>query len=136
VTVGAGAQVRPSGYYGRDVGVGLRVGDDSNIGSQAYIGCSGGITIGKRVLMGPQVVILSEEHNLDDAGKAIKAQGVRHAPTAIQDEVWLGAHSTVMGGVSIGRGAVVAAGAVVTRDVPDGAVVAGVPASIIRRRGA
>jgi acetyltransferase-like isoleucine patch superfamily enzyme len=134
VTIGRDAQVRPSGYYGRDVGVGLRVGANSNVGPGCYLGASGGITIGDNVLMAPAVIILSEEHNFDERGVTIKSQGVRHAPTEIADDVWLGARATVLGGTRIGRGAVVAAGAVVTRDVPPGAIVGGVPARVIRDR--
>ncbi|TMC11855.1 MAG: acyltransferase [Chloroflexi bacterium] len=134
VTIGRDAQIRPSGYYGRDVGVGLRVGANSNVGPGCYLGASGGITIGDNVLMAPAVIILSEEHNFDERGVTIKSQGVRHAPTEIADDVWLGARATVLGGTRIGRGAVVAAGAVVTRDVPPGAIVGGVPARVIRDR--
>jgi acetyltransferase-like isoleucine patch superfamily enzyme len=135
VTIGRDAQIRPSGYYGRDVGVGLRMGGNSNVGPACYLGASGGITIGDNVLMAPAVVILSEEHNFDERAVTIKAQGVRHAPTAIEDDVWLGARATVLGGTRIGRGAVVAAGAVVTRDVAPGSIVAGVPARVIAERG-
>jgi acetyltransferase-like isoleucine patch superfamily enzyme len=136
VTVGRQAQIRPSGYYGRDVGVGLRIGSNSNVGPACYLGASGGITIGDNVLMAPAVVILSEEHNFDHLDLTIKAQGVRHAPTEIEDDVWLGARATVLGGTRIGRGAIVAAGAVVTRDVPPRAIVAGVPARVVREREA
>jgi acetyltransferase-like isoleucine patch superfamily enzyme len=135
VTIGRDAQIRPSGYYGRDVGVGLRVGVNSNVGPASYIGASGGITIGDNVLMAPAVIVLSEEHNFAEHGVVIKAQGVRHAPTEIADDVWLGARATVLGGTRIGRGAIVAAGAVVTRDVAPGCVVAGVPARVIAERG-
>jgi acetyltransferase-like isoleucine patch superfamily enzyme len=134
VTIGRDAQIRPSGYYGRNRGVGLSVGDNSSIGPQAFIGCSGGITIGTSVLMGPAVIILSEEHNFEDAQRTIKAQGVRVAPTCIEDDVWLGARSVVLGGTRVSHGAIVAAGAVVARDVPSGAIVAGVPARQVGER--
>jgi acetyltransferase-like isoleucine patch superfamily enzyme len=130
VTIGRGAQIRPSGYYGRDVGVGLTVGNDSNIGPQAYIGASGGIVVGHQVLFGPGAIILSEEHVIDDPHRAIKSQGVRHARTIIEDNVWLGARVTVLGGT----GSVIAAGAVVRSDVPPYSVAAGVPARLIRDR--
>lgn len=135
VTVGRQAQVRPSGYYGRDVGQGLTVGDNSNIGPQCYIGASGGIAIGRNVLMAPAVIVLSEEHNFEDPEAAIKAQGVRQRATVIDDDAWLGAKATILGGTRIGRGAIVAAGAVVRHDVPDHAIVAGVPARVVGSRG-
>lgn len=134
VTVGRAAQVRCSGYYGRDCGRGLVVGDDSSIGPQAFIGASGGITLGRKVIMGPAVIVLSEEHNLDAAGVPVKDQGVRHLPTVVEDGVWIGARVVILGGVRVGEGAVLAAGAVVTRDVPAGAVVGGVPARELRTR--
>ncbi|HKF76560.1 MAG TPA: DapH/DapD/GlmU-related protein [Candidatus Dormibacteraeota bacterium] len=134
VTIGRQAQIRPSGYYGRDLGVGLTVGDNSNIGALCYLGASGGITIGHHVLMGPSVVVLSEEHCFDDHTLTIKAQGVRRLPTVIEDDVWLGARATILGGTRVGRGSVVAAGAVVREDVPPFSVVAGVPARVVGER--
>ena len=135
VTIGRHAQIRPSGYYGRDVGVGLAVGDDSNIGPMAYIGASGGITIGNKVLMGPGVTVLSEDHRFDESA-SIKSQGVVHASTRIEDDVWIGARAVILGGTTIGKGVVVAAGAVVTGDVEPYCVVGGVPARVIKRRTA
>jgi acetyltransferase-like isoleucine patch superfamily enzyme len=134
VVIGRGAQIRPSGYYGRDVGAGLTVGDSSNVGPGSYIGASGGIRIGSNVLMGPAVTVLSETHAFADTRRAIKRQGVEYAPTTIEDEVWIGSRAVILDGVTIGRGAIVAAGAVVRRDVPPGAIVGGVPARVIRER--
>jgi acetyltransferase-like isoleucine patch superfamily enzyme len=136
VTVGRGAQIRPSGYYGRALGVGLVVGDNSNIGSSCYIGASGGIRIGRNVLMAAHVVVLSEEHRYQDAGLRIKSQGVVWKETVIEDDVWLGARCVILGGAHVGRGAVVAAGAVVKGDVEPFTVVAGVPARPVRQRHA
>lgn len=134
VTIGRGAQIRPSGYYGRALGVGLVVGDNSNIGPSCYIGAFGGIRIGRDVMMATGVVILSEEHLYDDAQVTMKAQGARGKETVIDDDVWLGARSTIIGGAHVGKGAVVAAGAVVKGDVAPFSVVAGVPARPIRHR--
>lgn len=134
VVVGSGAQIRPSGYYGRDVGVGLVVGNNSNIGPGSYIGASGGITIGHNVLMAPNVTVLSEEHAYDDVHREIKSQGVRHAPTVIQDDVWLGTRVVILGGTTLSRGCVVAAGSIVRHDVASFTIVAGVPARVIGER--
>jgi acetyltransferase-like isoleucine patch superfamily enzyme len=136
VTIGRGAQIRPSGYYGRNLGAGLHVGDDSNIGPLAFIGASGGITLGRRVLMGPGVTILSEEHNFADPRSTIKEQGVRPLPTVIEDDVWLGAGAVITGGTRVGSGAIVAAGAVVLDEVLAGSIVGGVPARVIGQRAA
>lgn len=134
VTVGRFAMIRPSGYYGRDSGVGLVVGDRSNIGASCYIGCSGGIRIGNDVLMSPNVQIYSENHVYLDSDAPIKSQGVTALPVVVEDDCWLASGSIILGGVTIGRGSIVAAGAVVSKDVPPYSVVGGVPAQQIARR--
>jgi acetyltransferase-like isoleucine patch superfamily enzyme len=134
VVVGRFAMIRPSGYYGREHGVGLVVGDRSNIGPAAYIGCSGGIRIGCDVLMAPNVQIYSETHVHRDASVPIREQGVAWAPTVIEDDCWIASGAIILGGVTVGRGSIVAAGAVVADDVPAGSIVAGVPARVVRRR--
>lgn len=134
VTIGRGAQIRPSGYYGRALGVGLVVGDNSNIGPSCFVGAFGGIRIGRDVMMATSVIILSEEHHYNDGGTTMKSQGAGGKETVIEDDVWLGARSTIIGGSHIGKGAVVAAGAVVKGEVAPFSVVAGVPARPIRQR--
>lgn len=134
VTIGRAAQIRPSGYYGRALGVGLVIGDNSNIGPSCFIGAFGGIRIGHDVMMAAKVAILSEEHYYQNQRVNIKAQGVYRKETVIEDDVWLGARATILGGAHVGRGAVVAAGAVVKGDVAPFTVVAGVPARPIRKR--
>ena len=134
VTVGSYAMIRPSGYYGRDLGIGLRIGKNSNIGPYSFIGCFGGIRIGNNVLMAPRVSMFAENHGFARADMPIKAQGVTRAPIVIEDDCWLASNCTILAGVTVHRGAVVAAGSVVTRDVPPYAVVAGVPASVIKWR--
>jgi acetyltransferase-like isoleucine patch superfamily enzyme len=133
-TVGRFAMISPTNVLGGELGEGLRIGDNSNIGHFAFIGCSGYIEIGDRVLMGPHVTLLGENHEFGDATRPIKEQGVTREGIVIGDDCWLGAGCTVLAGVTVGPGAVVAAGAVVTRDVPAGAVVAGVPGRVIADR--
>jgi acetyltransferase-like isoleucine patch superfamily enzyme len=135
VSVGRFAIISPTNPLGGEPGEGLRVGDHSNIGAFAWVGCSGYISIGDRVLMGPRVTLLAENHLFDRTDAAIKDQGVVRSPITIEDDCWLGACSTIVAGVTIARGSVVAAGAVVTRDVPEFSVVAGVPARVVRQRG-
>jgi acetyltransferase-like isoleucine patch superfamily enzyme len=133
-TVGRQAMIAPTNIFGGEPGEGLKVGDNSNIGHFAFVGCSGYIEIGDRVLMGPRVTLLAENHNIDDPSQPIKAQGVERQTIVIADDCWLGAGSIILAGVSLGAGSVVAAGAVVTRDVPPMTVVAGVPARVVRER--
>ena len=134
VAVGRYAMIRPSGYYGRELGTGLRVGDNSNIGPYSYIGCYGRIDIGNNVLMGPRVNLFADNHDFSRTDIPIKAQGVTRSHIVIEDDCWLASSCTVLAGVTVHRGAVIAAGSVVTRDVPPYAVVAGVPARVVKWR--
>jgi acetyltransferase-like isoleucine patch superfamily enzyme len=133
-TVGRLATIAPTNPLLGEPGEGLRVGDQSNIGPYSFIGCSGFIEIGDRVLMGPRVNLLAENHEFGRTDVPIKEQGVRREFIRIEDDVWIGAGATILAGVTVGRGAIIAAGAVVTRDVPPGAVVGGVPARVIKQR--
>ena len=134
VSIGRFAMIRPSGYYGREIGEGLRMGNNSNIGAYCYIGCSGKIEIGNNVLMGPRVSILAENHNFSDTEQPMKRQGVTREPIVVEDDCWIASGSIILAGVTIGKGSIVAAGSVVTKDVPPYSIVAGSPARIIRNR--
>lgn len=134
-TVGRFAIIRPTNVLLGEVGDGLSLGDNSNIGPYAFVGCSGMIRIGADVLMGPSVSLLGENHNFDDHSRPIRDQGVSREGITIGDNCWLGAGSVILAGTTIESGAVVAAGAVVSKDVPSDTIVGGVPARVIRERG-
>ncbi|MBX2989881.1 MAG: acyltransferase [Bacteroidetes bacterium] len=134
VTVGAYALIRPSNYYGGAVGEGLRVGSNSNIGPYCYIGCSGYIEIGDNVMMGPRVSIFAENHNFARTDVTMKRQGVAAEFVKIEDDCWIASHSVILAGVTIGKGSIVSAGSVVTKDVPPYSIVGGVPAKLLRSR--
>lgn len=134
VSVGRGTQIRPTSYYGGEVGVGLWVGDRSSFGTDCFIGCSGEIRIGNDVMLGPSVKLFSENHVFTETDKTIKSQGVDRGVLTIGDDVWIGSGVTVTAGVTIGSGVVVAAGSVVTRSIPDNTVAAGIPAKVLRTR--
>ena len=134
VTLGRFAMIRPSGYYGREIGEGLRVGNHSNIGPYCYIGCSGYIEIGDNVLMGPRVSMSAENHNFDRLDVPIRHQGVTRQSIVIEDDCWIGSHSVILAGVRVGKGSIIAAGAVVTESIPAYSIVGGVPARIIKKR--
>ena len=112
-----------AGEYGR-----ITIGDNTFINSGTSIGSLASITIGSNVAIGNYVLIMdSDFHNpLDHTLPGAKA------PIVIEDGVWIGARATILKGVTIGKHAVVAAGAVVTQDVPADALAAGVPAKLIR----
>lgn len=134
VTIGKYAIIRPGNLYGGELGEGLRVGDHSNIGPYSYIGCSGFISIGNNVMISPRVSIYAENHVFDSTEDTIKSQGVKRKTVVIEDDCWIAANSIILAGVTIGKGSVVAAGSVVSKDVPPYSVVAGVPARIIKSR--
>ena len=134
VTIGAYATIKPSSYYGRNLGVGLQIGDNSNIGRYSYIGCSGRVVIGQNVMMGPRVSLFAENHNFTRTDIPMKAQGIQREQIVIEDDCWLASGSTILAGVTVGRGSIVSAGSVVTKDVPAFSVVAGIPAKVIRSR--
>ena len=134
VTIGKYAIIRPSNIYGGPIGEGLTMGDNSNIGPYNYIGCSGKITIGNNVMLAPRVSIYAENHVFDHPELLIRDQGVEKKEVIIEDDCWLAANSIILAGVTIGQGSIVAAGSVVTENVPAYSVVAGVPAKFIKSR--
>lgn len=112
----------------------LRIGDKVVFGSDTRVNCQLDIEIGATTLVADWVYIADFDHRFEDLDRPIKDQGIAKAPVRIGPDVWLGTKCTVTRGVSIGRGSVVAAHAVVTRDVPPYQVVAGVPARVLRDR--
>ncbi|HIQ66138.1 MAG TPA: sugar O-acetyltransferase [Candidatus Coproplasma stercoravium] len=111
--------------YGRNIRVGKRV----FINSGCCFQDQGGIELGDGCLIGHQVVIATLNHDLDPN----KRGSMIPAKVTLGKNVWVGAHATILPGVKIGDNAVIAAGAVVSRDVPENTVVAGVPARVIKR---
>ncbi len=115
---------------------GIRIGRDSLIGEYNVIRGQGGVTIGDRVYTSPGTQIIAVNHVFDEAARPFVEQGITAEGIVIEDDVWLGSAAIVTDGVRIGRGAVVAAGAVVAKDVPPHTVVGGVPARVLREVGA
>jgi acetyltransferase-like isoleucine patch superfamily enzyme len=104
------------------------------LGPYVVIYGHGGVEIGEQTLVSMHCTILSSNHAIAPMGTLIRDVADELRPTKIGRDVWIGANAVILGGVTIGDGAVVAAGAVVTKDVEPGAVVAGVPARAIRKR--
>lgn len=112
----------------------VSISNNVSINSFTVIVAFENISIGDDVLIGPHVLIHSGNHKYKDHMMPIRTQGHEQAPIVIEDDVWIGAHAVVLKGVTIGRGTVVAAGAVVNRDVQPYSIVAGVPAKKIGDR--
>ncbi len=111
----------------------IKIGSESLIGEYSVIRGQGGVTIGDRVYTSPMTQIIAVNHVFDDPGRPFIEQGITARGITIEDDVWLGSACVVTDGVRIGRGSVIAAGAVVTDDVPPHTVVAGVPARVIKQ---
>jgi maltose O-acetyltransferase len=110
---------------------GISFGEHCYINRNCCIDIRGPLKIGAHVSISPDVTILTATHGVNDP-----TFFVRHRPVVIEDNVWIGTRSMILPGVTLGRGSVVAAGAVVTRDVGPLEVVAGVPARKIAVRDA
>ena len=108
---------------------GVSIGAHSRINRKCMLDIRGGLTIGEQVSISPEVAILTAAHNVVDPGFRVEL-----GPVVIEDHVWIGSRAMILGGVTLGRGSVVAAGAVVTKDVPPLTIVAGVPARPIGMR--
>ena len=123
VTISRGVMIRPSSYYGGDLGHGLIIGDNSSIGPHGYVGCSGKIVIGKNVMFGPKCSMFAENHVFGNAEVTIKSQGVKQRGIVIEDDCWIGSNVIILDGVKIGKGSVIGAGTIITKDVLPGSVV-------------
>lgn len=112
----------------------ISIGDRCVINSGVHITAPVPVVIGSSVLIGPYVVINSGSHEYRDRSRPIRGQGHKLGPVRVEDGAWIAAHAVLLPGVTVGRGAVVAAGAVVTRSVDPFSIVAGVPAVPIGSR--
>lgn len=112
---------------------GVRLGNRVEVNNFSIINGTGGVDIGDDTLIGPAVQIISYQHQTA-RDIPIRSQPITPGPIRIGRDCWIGANSVILAGVSIGDGAIVAAGAVVREDVPPYAIVAGVPAQVKKTR--
>jgi len=117
-------------------GPALNIGDRTQLNRGVCVDGRGGVSIGTDVLIGPGAQLISYQHKFSDRNKTINTQGFSVAPIIVEDDVWIGANAVLVSGVTIGKGSVVGAGAVVTRSFPPYSIIAGVPARTIGTRGA
>lgn len=139
ISIGSGAELRHARGLVIDEGVGLYVYGRLSIGSHTYFGrgahvsVRGESSIGSRVRLGEYVSIHDENHVYEPVPLSVEDRSAYVLkPVSIGDDVWVGAHSVVLPGATIGRGSVVAAGSVVQGAIPSGVLAGGVPARVIR----
>lgn len=133
VSIGEYCRLEASGTI-TDIGLGIVIGDNTGIGSHSFVGGAGGVQIGSDVIMGQWVSFHPENHNHEDLEKPIRLQGVNRKGIFIGDDCWIGAKATFLDGAHVGRGCVIAAGAVVRGPIPPYSIAGGVPARVIRSR--
>lgn len=126
------ALIYPGVYFTHTYGI--KVGHRFSVNSGAILDGRGGITIGDDVMIGPPAVIYSSGHDTTQPDQPMTGLDHILKPVVIEDNVWIGAHASIPGGIVIGKGVIVAAGAVVVDDVADNCIVAGVPARITGKR--
>jgi maltose O-acetyltransferase len=128
---GENVNIEKGAYFG--LGSDIEIGDNSGIGINCRI--SGPVSIGRDVIMAPDVVILTKNHKYDRLDIPMRLQGdTEIKPVIIKDDVWIGIRSIILPGVEISRGAIIGAGSVVTKNIPEYAIVGGSPAKIIKFR--
>jgi len=128
------------GAYGRiiisttlnAIGSHIYIGNNVGIGEFANIGGAGGLEIGDDCIVGQFFSCHPENHVFDDPSRPIRLQGTTRQGIRIGNNCWIGAKVTILDGVSIGDGCVIAAGAVVTRSMPANSVIGGVPARVLK----
>ncbi|EKQ82537.1 transferase hexapeptide repeat protein [Leptospira kirschneri serovar Grippotyphosa str. Moskva] len=118
--------------FGGEIRIGNEVFLNRNVHINASIG--GIIDIGDRCLIGPNVVFRTANHNFDSIELPIQKQGHKIDNIILETDVWVASNVVLVGGIRIGKGSVIAAGSVVTKDIPSYSVVGGVPAKIIKKR--
>src|SRR6266487_1123453 len=118
----------------RELGEGLTIGNNVGIAQNCFIQVRGFVSIGSNVMFGPNVSIFSENHGFERTDVPMIKQTTVRKGVVIEDDVWLGTQSVILDGVTIGKGSIVAAGAIVNVNVPPYSIVAGVPAKIIKSR--
>ena len=126
----------PHGFYSYKT---ISVGNDVFINVGAIFSASEtSLTIGNKVIIGPNVTIMGGDHNTSCIGKfmydVFEKRDIDDQPIFIDDDVWVGAGATILKGVCIGRGSIIAAGAVVVNDVPPYTIAGGVPAKCLKIR--
>lgn len=135
ISIGNRINIMAHSYMYANSGGLLRIGDDFSVNNGVYIGASGGkIIIGNNVCIGPYTVLRALDHGHSRIDIPMTQQDDIGGEILIEDDVWIGANCTILKNVKIGRGSIVAAGCVVTKDVPSYTIAGGVPNRVIKNR--
>lgn len=127
---GKNINIEHGAFFGS--GFDIEIGDNSGLGLNCRV--TGPLTIGRDVMIGPDVMIFTQNHEMSRLDIPMRLQTAPKEPVVIEDDVWIAARVIILPGVTVHKGAVVGAGAIVTKDVPEYAVVAGNPARVIKYR--
>lgn len=128
---GKNVNLENKAYFGS--GSNLEIGDNSGIGTRCEL--YGKVIIGKDVMMAPEVIILTRNHKFSRTDVPMRLQGMnKEKKVIIGDDVWIGTRVIIMPGVRIGKGSIIAAGSIVTKNVLPYSIVGGVPAKLIKSR--
>ena len=130
--IGKGVVIYPGVWI--TPGRNLVIGDNVDLAKDVLITTSGGVFIGQRTLIGYRTQILSINHSIPPIGEPFPISGDKGNPIHIEEDVWIGANCIILAGVKIGKGAVIGAGSVVTKDIPENAIAVGNPAKVIKYR--
>ena len=113
----------------------IQIGSNCSVNDYCVIYGHGGVTVGDDVRMATHSGIVAADHRFDDPNVPIREQEVEPKPISIGDDVWIGANACILGGVEIGRGSVIGAGAVVAESLEPFSVAVGNPARVVKKRG-
>jgi acetyltransferase-like isoleucine patch superfamily enzyme len=133
ITIGSDSHISRSVTIRTQCGK-VSIGEKVNLGAGSFIYGYGDIEIGDNTLIANQVEIIGGDHTFDDVTRPMRFQGRSPSRIVIGEDVWIGTHAIILGGVTIGKGAVIGAGAVVQRDIEEYAIAVGVPARVVRSR--
>lgn len=133
VGIGAHSRIEVASSF-NNLGSHITLGDNVGLGPFAHLGGAGGLEIGAGCIIGPYLSCHPENHVFSDLEVPIRHQGVTRQGIRIGANCWIGAKVTILDGVEIGEGSVIAAGAVVTQSMPAFSVIGGVPARLLKSR--
>ncbi len=134
-SIGAYGMIRATGVLS-NIGKGFKLGNNSSLDAFAFIGASGGVVVGNNVIMGQKVSFHSENHLYNRLDVPIRLQGTTRLGILVEDDCWIGSNVTFLDGSHVASGCVIAAGSVVRGYIPSNSIAAGVPARVIKSRGA